>query len=298
MRCWLLVLAAAGCGRIAFDPLGSGDALDGGSDGDVGMLCTGPLGAPRLLAEVSSASEEEGAYLTDDGLELYFGSDRPGGSGSFDLYVAVRTDRAAPFGTPMRLAQLSTSSYDNDPFVTADGLTLYFTSMDDIYVATRPDRSAPWGAPQQVPELASTSYEGAPSLTSDGLTIYFSSNRPGGLGQQDLYRASRSATSASFGAVVHLATASSTGFECCTTVDAGDQNVLFTISGSGDDDIAVTEISPSGDLGVPAVYTAVSTADNEWDVFVTRDDRYIGYTSDRAGGLGGGDIYLLERACD
>jgi hypothetical protein len=42
-------------------------------------------------------------------------------------------------------------------------------------------------------------YDGTPRLSEDGLTVYFSSKRPGGVGQEDIWTASRPRRSARFG---------------------------------------------------------------------------------------------------
>jgi len=66
-------------------------------------------------------------YLSPDGTQLYFSSDRPGGKGSFDLYVVeVRPD--GTFGEPQNLGDvINTEHLEQFPFITADG-TLYFAS--------------------------------------------------------------------------------------------------------------------------------------------------------------------------
>ena len=43
--------------------------------------------------------------VTKDGLSLYFGSHRPGGFGSVDIYVSQRASTNDPWGTPQNLGQ-------------------------------------------------------------------------------------------------------------------------------------------------------------------------------------------------
>ncbi|HYG28599.1 MAG TPA: hypothetical protein VD887_00130 [Allosphingosinicella sp.] len=85
-----------------------------------------------------------------------------------------------------------------DPFVTADGGALYFISsrseagvrqseLDIWRVARR--RGGGWGAPERLPEpVNSAGNEWFPRLARDGW-LYFGSDRPGGLGGTDIWRA-------------------------------------------------------------------------------------------------------------
>jgi peptidoglycan-associated lipoprotein len=66
--------------------------------------------------------------LSMDGKKLYFSSDMPGTLGSFDIYV-VDINEDGTFGTPQNLgATINTSHREQFPFITSDGLVLYFAS--------------------------------------------------------------------------------------------------------------------------------------------------------------------------
>jgi len=58
-------------------------------------------------ASVNSVFNEQHPALSSDGLSLYFVSDRPGGLGGFDLYVAHRVDREASWEDPVAVAPLN-----------------------------------------------------------------------------------------------------------------------------------------------------------------------------------------------
>jgi len=81
-----------------------------------------------------------------DGLEIFFFSNRPGGSGGSDVWVAKRSSLLDDWDAPMNLGSpVNTSAADFNPHVSANGLALYFASTRsddacggfDIYVATR-----------------------------------------------------------------------------------------------------------------------------------------------------------------
>jgi hypothetical protein len=91
---------------------------------------TAPLAAwsaPVAIASVNTAGLDDDGFLTDDGLTLYFSSDRL--NGTQDLFVTERSDLASPFASPVPLASLNRSTSDErDPWVSPDGHEIYFTS--------------------------------------------------------------------------------------------------------------------------------------------------------------------------
>jgi Tol biopolymer transport system component len=82
------------------------------------------------------------AFLTDDGLTLLYSSGHANGTmtESADLYVAVRSSTSEPFSATAPLSELNTAAEERDPWLSADGKTLFFVSNRDgllnIYQAT------------------------------------------------------------------------------------------------------------------------------------------------------------------
>lgn len=151
------------------------------------------LGAPVNRPEGAEASP----CISADGLELYF-SDvwpgsipesalRPGGYGGGDIWVSKRETREAQWGIPTNLGPVvnSIDEYDGTPYVSTDGLSLYFSSNrapgngGDFYVCTRPTKDDPWeqptalGAP--INTMAEQDYLFHPFLSCDGLSMIFTS---------------------------------------------------------------------------------------------------------------------------
>jgi hypothetical protein len=155
-----------------------------------------PLPAPVNL-------DTEGTpNVSADGLSLYFFSERAGGAGGRDLYMATRVSTSAEFDTVRELSALNTPDREHLPRVSADDLTLYFVSNrsgdTDIWRATRGSPAADFADPELVPELNSSSEDGAVTLSPDGLEAILSSNRPSTLGGRDLYRSTRTSTAQPF----------------------------------------------------------------------------------------------------
>jgi hypothetical protein len=86
------------------------------------------FGQPQLVSELSSPSDEGGLTVSSDGLQVILASNRPGGPGARDLYIATRTRPEDPFSTPQWLAALDTADNEIDPAFSPDGTELYFVS--------------------------------------------------------------------------------------------------------------------------------------------------------------------------
>ncbi len=133
---------------------------------------------PGFATALNSTAADTGCHLSLDGLTAHFNSFR---SGNWEIYSATRASRTAPFGAPALEANVSDpAAVDNDPFLSADGLTLWLSSSRagtagsfDLMRATRPSLVSPWGAPTFVTEVNSTAADASPSLTADGLELYF-----------------------------------------------------------------------------------------------------------------------------
>lgn len=150
-----------------------------------------PIGNP--VPNVNSASEDADPYITLDGSALHFGSGR--GSTELNLFVAFRQSDGS-FGIPQPLTSLNTSVADSHPRLTQGGLRIYWSSVrsdggaqggTDIWTATRSSLANAFGTPTRVPELSTTSNESPSWVSPDNCTMYLQSNRPGGLGTQDIH---------------------------------------------------------------------------------------------------------------
>lgn len=104
--------------------------------------------APEAARALNTSDRETGIALSPDGLTLWFSSDRPGGHGGLDVYVARRATRAEPFAQPTLVEELSQAGDDLVSAVDARGLTLYLARRDDedddydLFVAERTSTSA------------------------------------------------------------------------------------------------------------------------------------------------------------
>jgi hypothetical protein len=153
-------------------------------------------GAPMPISEINSLSDEQNPSLTGDALVLFFSSNREGTAGREDIYSAFRTSRTARFSPAARVIELSSGNKEGAPFITPDGLTIYFSSSRpggkgglDLWVAERPSRTLRFDVPVPLPLLNSPFHEEDPSISADGRELFFSSNRDGR--NYRIYRATR-----------------------------------------------------------------------------------------------------------
>ena len=163
-------------------------------------------GPPENLGpEINSPAHDSLASLSADGLTLYFISNRPGGHGSYDLYMTTRATKDDPWGAPVNLGPpVNTSAFEADPLISADGLELYLRAWRpdgyggaDLYVSRRPTTSDPWGEPVNLgPGVNNIGDESWACLSSDGLLLLFCEHpggpwRPGGYGAADIWMTRR-----------------------------------------------------------------------------------------------------------
>jgi len=151
---------------------------------------------------VNSAFDDAGAaYLENEEAGtalLYFGSNRPGGPGQFDIYVSAQAADGS-WGPAVLVPELSSPSNDQRPNLRFDGLELFLLSdrpggvgLVDLWASTRQTTLDAWSAPINLGATVNgPAVDQQAFIASDRKTLLFASNRPGGLGNFDLYMTTR-----------------------------------------------------------------------------------------------------------
>jgi WD40-like Beta Propeller Repeat len=208
-------------------------------------------------ADVNTAFVDGCPIQSPDRLSLYMASNRPGGKGGLDIWVATRASASDAWGTPVNLREPINSAADDFCPTPINGDRLLFVSrrvvpgvtcgLGDMYFA-RDNPAHGWSQPQHLgcdpagPNSALD--EQGPSYVQGRLYFSRSSLPPGNTGE--LYISEKQGDM-SFGAaspIVEL------------------------------NDAAANDIQPN----------------------VRKDGREIVFSSNRAGGLGGPDIWSATRA--
>ena len=113
----------------------------------IALHADGTFGLPILAEGINTPSRESGPGIRRDGLELFFVSDRAGGFGGVDLWVATRGSTFDPWSTPVNMGQpINSDKNEGGPVLSFDATSLYFHSpragnvggpFFDVLVATR-----------------------------------------------------------------------------------------------------------------------------------------------------------------
>lgn len=291
------VLAGCGFEVSSSAPPGADAAVDG-TVADTAIdapLVLGPWGAPVVVPGLASAFSEDDPSLTADQLEIFYGSDRPGGPGGEDIWTATRASAGAAWGAPQRITELNSNENETTIKVSYDGLTIMFASdrsgiYNDLFVATRTARGMPWTTPQRVSELSvTTASDYAPWLTSEGLRVVFSSFREG---NEQLFAATRATVSAAWSAPARLDELATLSTES-DPIEPDPRTIYFTSDRDGTLDIFLaTRAGPGTPYGTPVAVGELNTAGVDRDPWVSPDQRTIYFSSGRSGNF---ELYVATR---
>lgn len=154
-----------------------------------------PFGDPVNLGAPINSAADDFCPTPVRGKGLFFVSARDvaGACGGADIYFA-RDNPAKGWTDPVNLGcDVNSSGGEAGPsYFEADGAAyLYFSSGPDIMASSQLANGA-FGPAAPVAELNSPAGDFRPNVRKGGLEIVFDSNRPGTLGGQDLYFATRS----------------------------------------------------------------------------------------------------------
>jgi hypothetical protein len=150
-----------------------------------------PWNAPQRVLEVSSSADDTGPAVDEAELVMLLVSNRAGGPGARDVYVATRQSRSDPWGTPTPLPGVVNTANDEwDPFLGAHGLQIFWATNKDIAEeirgSTRGSTSDPFSTFTVLDELGRPSFD--PTLSVDLRHIMFVSARSG---NNEIYEAFR-----------------------------------------------------------------------------------------------------------
>jgi Tol biopolymer transport system component len=213
-------------------------------------------------ATINSTANEMNAALSPDELSLYFTSDRLGGLGITDIWVSHRDCGDCPWQTPVNL-----------------------------------------GAP-----FNSSSQDAGPRLSIDGHLLFFQSDRPVGSNVGgDIYVSRRNNPNDDFGwgppvrlgPDVNTPDGTENAAAYLQSAEDGGGNLYFnrTTATVPMPELYVASITRDGETRGPA--TPVSELNvvsaNDQHATIRKDGREIFFSSNRAGGLGGFDVWTSTR---
>jgi WD40-like Beta Propeller Repeat len=263
--------------------------------------------------ELNTTSLDGCPILSPDGRSLFMASNRPGGHGGLDIWVATRPSADEPFGAPENLPEPVNSSADDFCPTPLRGGGLFFVSrrttdlscgMGDIYV-TRLNPSHGWREPRQLacaPDGPNSSLdEQGPSyveIGEGGAQLFFS--RSSGSVPGDLF-VSEKIDGASFGPAEAVSELNSAGNDIQPNVRKDGREIVFSSNHGypgahgGQDIYAATRASVDDPWSAPAnLGTAVNTAAGETRPSLSWDARTLLFGR-APGPEGSSDIYVSTR---
>ncbi len=188
-------------------------------------------------------------FISGDGRTAYFASDRTGGVGRSDIWRGIRPPATGQFVVDQTyLSAVNDAAGQVDPHLSTDLLRMYLatsigTGNQHIAVATRGLANKDFAAPTTISELATEiGIESGPTLTANELVIVFESTRLGGGGGDDLFYATRHASSERFSDPVPLAQLNSTSIDGSPHVSADGCRVYFMSMRNGTRDLFVASM--------------------------------------------------------
>ncbi len=153
-----------------------------------------------------------------------------------------------------------------------------------------------WGAPRPV-TFNSPANDFDPCFAADGTGVYFFSNRPGGMGGDDLYFAPFDAARGTYGAAVNLGPGvNSPGDEWAPLACPDGQRLIFSSNGHGGrggQDLFVAHRVDGRWQATEPLPGAVNGAGDDFDAALLHDGRTLVFTR-KAQGAEGCDLYVAE----
>lgn len=266
----------------------------------------------NLGAGINTLFSEAAPAISQDGLALYFVSNRPGvppdAFGDQDLYVARRDSVHLPWDWPVNLgAKINTAAFEGFPALSRNEHHLFFTrnapgGPGDIWVSYRKsvhddlgDRG--WQAPVPLgPGINTAAAEFTPAYFENrkwGLPqLFFTRPRPGST-FADIYVAD------AFGSAVPVNELNSTGTDADPSITADGLEIFFhsNRTGSAGSDIysSVRKSVLDAWSEPKTLGTVVNTAASDNLGAISPDGETLFFTSTRDGGFGSNDIYVTTR---
>jgi hypothetical protein len=216
----------------------------------------------NLGPPINTSSWEWTLVISPDNLQMYVNSDRPGGLGYFDIWRSTRENLDDPWGSLVNVQEINSSYNESFPCFSADGLTLYY---------------------------------------SDWYTWNTAGDRPGGVGNHDLWMRTRLSTDDPWGPAVNMgSTVNSPAAEVAPCISQDGQILIFTSNrsgGRGDYDLWMsTRPDVESDWAVPVnLGSAVNSSAYDGETWLSPDGLALFFSSSRPGGMGSYDLYLTTR---
>lgn len=225
----------------------------------------------------------------------------PNGEFYEDIFVSAydgsKWGKAVPIGT-----NINTNGHEATINLSADGQKLLIYKDDggngNIYISDL--KGNEWSAPEYASApINSSAWESHACFSSDNRVLYFVSNRGGGYGGRDIYKCLK-LPNGNWGPAQNLGDVINTKYdEDAVFIHPDGRQIFFSSKGHksmGGFDIFTSFINDeNGNWSTPVNYGyPVNTTDDDVFLITTADGRRAFFSSDKEGGFGEKDIYLIK----
>ncbi len=154
--------------------------------------------ASALGTAINTPGLEGALSISPDGKRMFFAAaDRQNGYGNFDIYYSYKVNDS--WVKPLNIGKpISTSAWESQPSISADGSELFFASKRkgnvgkiDIWYSQLVNNT--WQDPINLAAVNTEGSEQCPVIHPDGQTLYFSSTGHLGMGKSDIFYVRRDA---------------------------------------------------------------------------------------------------------
>ncbi len=223
-----------------------------------------------------------------------------------DFYISRRDSIGWGHATPLG-PTINTVENEGAQCISADGRLLFFTGCGrrgglgscDIYMSVW--LKGKWSEPVNLGNPVNTgSWESQPSVSADGRWLYFTSNRNGGKGKMDIWRAEKLGVSPEglpvYGKICNPDDLNTPGNELSPFIHADGRTLYFASDfwpGMGGNDLFFVSLDSTRTICPQNLGFPINTAGNEEGMVVEVSGRTAWYTSDKTG-FGGRDIFTFQ----
>ncbi|PID88128.1 MAG: hypothetical protein CSB06_01415 [Bacteroidia bacterium] len=239
-------------------------------------------------------SEKTGVFIYTSKEKTSFAKEKSS-DGQFDeniffIMLENENDREPdPYSEP-----LNSKESESNGQIAEDGTFIFICRDDDIYEVHK--EGSKWGKPKKIKAINSKSKDCYPVLSPDGNTLYFASNRAGGKGGMDIYFAQKKSND-SWGAP-QLVSGINTEEDEISPFLHPNGNFYFVSKGhnsiGGFDIFTAKQTAPGNFSEVTNIGMPINDVRDDLSFFMTRDEKRAFVASERPGGRGGLDIYMID----
>lgn len=222
-----------------------------------------------------------------------------------DLYLSKKVSgvwqKAVPLGSPV-----NTPDNEGAQCISADGRLLFFTGCGrsdgqgscDIYMSVK--KEGKWSIPVNLgPPVNTSAWESQPSVSADGRYLYYTSNRNGGKGKMDIWRAEKVGLSSEgfpvYGKVENMESINTPGNELSPFIHADGKTLYFASDywpGMGGKDLFFTKLE-EGRTSTPQNLGYPINSSNDEEGMVVEVAGTQGWFTSNHKGFGGCDIFTF-----